>query len=54
VKLSDLSVKLTDSTHATARFKQSYQASHLRTSSHKTLLLVKADGKWLIQEERAK
>ena len=54
VNLSDVSVKLTDSTHATAHFKQSYQASHLHTSSRKTLLLVKADGKWLIQEERTK
>lgn len=54
VNLSDVSVKLSDSTHATAHFKQSYQASHLHTSSRKTLLLVKADGKWLIQEERTK
>lgn len=54
VGLSDVSVKLSDSTHATAHFRQSYQASNLHTSSHKTLLLIKADGKWLIQEERTK
>lgn len=54
VALSDVSVKITDSTHATAHFRQAYQASHLHTSGHKTLLLVKADGKWLIQEERTK
>ena len=54
VNLSDVSVKFTDSTHASAHFKQSYQAGHFHTSSRKTLLLVKADGKWLIQEERTK
>lgn len=54
VAISDVSVKLTDASHASAHFKQAYQASHLHTSSHKTLLLVKTDGKWLIQEERAK
>jgi tetratricopeptide (TPR) repeat protein len=54
VAISDVSVKFADSTHATAHFKQAYQASHLHTSSHKTLVLVKVDGKWLIQEERAK
>lgn len=54
VAISDVSVKLSDATHASAHFKQTYQASHLHTSSHKTLLLVKNDGKWLIQEERAK
>ncbi len=54
VNLSDVSVKLADDTHASAHFKQSYQAGHFHTSSRKTLLLVKADGKWLIQEERTK
>ena len=54
VGLSDISVKMNDGTHATVRFKQSYHASHLRSTGHKTLSMVKADGKWLIQEEQTK
>ncbi|HEX5338156.1 MAG TPA: tetratricopeptide repeat protein [Gallionella sp.] len=54
VGISDATVKFTDSTHATVQFRQSYRASHMHTSSHKTLLMVKSGGKWLIQEERAK
>lgn len=52
VGLSDIQVKVTDGTHASATFKQSYRASHLKTHSGKTLLLVKSNGSWLIQEER--
>ena len=52
VSVSDMSIKFSDSTHATARFKQSYRASHLKSNGHKTLSLVKVDGHWLIQEER--
>ncbi len=54
VSLSDMSIKLNNDNHATAHFRQAYNANTLQTSSHKTLLLVKADGRWLIQEERAK
>ncbi|MEQ1556925.1 MAG: nuclear transport factor 2 family protein, partial [Gallionella sp.] len=54
VSLSDLSIKVSDEHHASAHFRQAYHANTLQTSSHKTLLLVKADGRWLIQEERAK
>ena len=54
VGLSDISVKMNDDTHATVRFKQSYHASHLRSTGHKTLSMFKADGKWLIQEEQTK
>ncbi len=54
VSLSDMSIKLNNDNHATAHFRQAYHANTLQTSSHKTLLLVKADGRWLIQEERAK
>lgn len=46
-------VSFSDATHAVVEFRQSYRASHMRTASSKTLLMVKADGKWLIQEERA-
>ncbi|MGB7650448.1 MAG: tetratricopeptide repeat protein [Gallionella sp.] len=54
VSLSELSIKVSDSNHASAHFRQAYHANTLQTSSHKTLLLVKADGRWLIQEERTK
>jgi tetratricopeptide (TPR) repeat protein len=37
---------------ATARFRQNYKSATLKTSSGKTLALVRQDGKWLIQQER--
>lgn len=49
-----LSIQFTDSNHATVKFHQSYQSSHLKSSGNKTMLMVKTGGKWLIQEERAK
>ncbi|MDD4977492.1 MAG: tetratricopeptide repeat protein [Gallionella sp.] len=54
VTLSNISVKMIDATHASVHFKQSYNASHLRSNGRKTLTMVKADGKWLIQEESTK
>ena len=53
VTISNLKVSFSDDSHASVTFRQSYRASHLNTSSSKTLMLVKADGKWLIQEERS-
>ena len=53
VGISNPSVKFTDDSHASVSFKQSYRASHLKTSSSKTLVLVKSGGNWLIQEERS-
>ncbi len=54
VTIAKPTIKLIDDTHASIQFRQSYDANHLKTSGNKTLLLVKADGKWRIQEERAK
>ncbi len=54
VSVSDMSIKFSDDTHATAKFRQAYRASHLKSNGHKTLSLVKVGGKWLIQEERTK
>jgi tetratricopeptide (TPR) repeat protein len=54
VGISDASVSFSDGSHAVVKFRQSYRATHMKTSSTKTLLMVKAGGKWLIQEERAK
>jgi tetratricopeptide (TPR) repeat protein len=53
VGISNASVKFDDANHATVKFRQSYRATHMKTSSSKTLLMVKAGGKWLILEERA-
>ncbi|MDE2309738.1 MAG: tetratricopeptide repeat protein [Betaproteobacteria bacterium] len=53
VSISDPRVKLIDDSHASVSFRQSYRASHLKTSSSKTLVLVKSGGNWLIQEERS-
>ena len=53
VAISDLKVKLTDDSHASVSFRQTYNASHLKTFSSKTLVLVKSGGNWLIQEERS-
>ena len=54
VGISNASVSFGDSNHATVKFRQSYRASHLKTSGSKTLLMVKSGSNWLIQEERAK
>ena len=49
-----MTIQFTDSDHATVKFRQSYRASHLKTSGNKTLLMVKSGDEWLIQEERSK
>lgn len=54
VSISNATVKFSDTDHAAASFRQSYRASQLRASGKKTLLMVKSDGKWLIQEERTR
>lgn len=53
VGISDAQVNFSDESHATVKFRQSYHASHLKTSGNKVLTLIKTGGKWLIQEERA-
>jgi hypothetical protein len=54
IRMSDEKVEFSDSTHAIVKFHQTYHSSQLKTNGHKTLLMVKSGGKWLIQEERAK
>ncbi|MFZ2525732.1 MAG: tetratricopeptide repeat protein [Candidatus Ferrigenium altingense] len=54
VGISGATVSFSDSTHAAVKFRQSYRASHLKSSGSKTLLMVKSGGNWLIQEERTK
>lgn len=54
VGISNANVKFNDSSHATVKFRQAYNANHLKASGNKTLLMVKSGDKWLIQEERAR
>jgi tetratricopeptide (TPR) repeat protein len=53
IGIRNMTIRFIDSDHATVKFRQSYRASHLKTSSNKTLLMVKSGDKWLIQEERS-
>ena len=38
---------------ASVSFRQSYRSDKLKSAGRKTLELVKADGRWLIREEKA-
>jgi tetratricopeptide (TPR) repeat protein len=52
VSVDDIRVAPEGSDRATARFRQHYRSANLKTSSNKALLLVRQDGRWLIQQER--
>jgi tetratricopeptide (TPR) repeat protein len=52
VKISDLKIEINADNTAKARFRQSYKASHLSSTTGKTLILAKSGGRWLIREER--
>jgi tetratricopeptide (TPR) repeat protein len=54
VKVSNIAVDFTDSTHATVKFRQNYRASNFKASGGKTILMVKSGNSWLIQEERTR
>jgi tetratricopeptide (TPR) repeat protein len=45
-------VSLIDASHASVTFRQAYKSDALSTSTQKTVVLVKAGDKWLIQQER--
>lgn len=47
-----MTIQFLDNDHAAVKIRQSYRATHLKTVSNKTLLLVQSGAKWLIQEER--
>ena len=51
VTISNAKVQFTDDSHASVSFNQGYHASHLHTSSSKTLILEKSGNNWLIQDE---
>ena len=52
VNIENLNVTAEGPERATVRFRQHYRSASLKTSSNKVLVLVKQDGKWLIQQER--
>jgi Tfp pilus assembly protein PilF/ketosteroid isomerase-like protein len=47
-----LSIKLDGDDKAVVRFRQNYRSSGFKSSSGKTLTLIRHEGKWLIQQER--
>jgi len=51
VTASSPRVKLTDNSHATVTFRQSYSSDNLKKSGTKTLHLVRIAERWLIQQE---
>ncbi|WP_430434610.1 L,D-transpeptidase Cds6 family protein [Methyloversatilis sp.] len=52
VRVENVKVKSVAADHADATFRQHYKAVGLKTSTTKTLTLVRRDGRWLIQQER--
>jgi hypothetical protein len=46
-------VTLRGNNQASVSFRQNYRSDRLKSSSNKTLELVRADGRWQIQEEKA-
>jgi len=54
VRLSSVKVALSGANRATATFRQQYRSDIFTGSSRKTLVLVKNDGRWLIQQETVK
>ena len=45
-------VTVSDASHASVTFKQTYKSDALQSSTQKTLVLVRVGDKWLIQQER--
>ena len=52
VGVDNLKVAMEGSDRATVRFRQHYQSASLKSSGNKTLIMIKRDGKWKIQQER--
>ncbi|HMX16570.1 MAG TPA: tetratricopeptide repeat protein [Rhodocyclaceae bacterium] len=52
VSVENLSVTQEAPDRVSVKFRQHYKAAALKTSANKVLVLVKRDGKWLIQQER--
>lgn len=52
VSILEPKINFTDSRSVTVSFKQAYRSDTLKTSTRKTLTLVKSGDKWLIQQEQ--
>lgn len=52
VSVTAAKVRLTNDSHATVTFRQGYRSGSLKTSTIKTLEMIKSNGKWQILEER--
>lgn len=52
VSVDDVRVTPEGADRATARFRQHYRSANLKTASSKALVLVRQDGRWLIEQER--
>ncbi len=52
VKLSNFKVDFDDDDTATVRMVQAYRSDALKSSTGKTIVLIKTGGRWLIKEER--
>jgi len=52
VRVESPKVKLTDNNRVSVTFRQSYRSANLKVASTKTLVMVKAGDRWLIQQER--
>src|SRR5713101_6980504 len=53
VAIESPKVTLKDQNNAQVSFRQTYRSDNLNIKSSKTLVMVRSDGRWLIQQERA-
>jgi tetratricopeptide (TPR) repeat protein len=53
VGIEQAKVTMAGNDQASVTFRQSYRSDKLKSSSRKTLLLTRADGRWLIREEKS-
>ena len=52
VTISNIKVQIQDGSHATVNFIQFYRSGTLKSTTRKTLEMIKTNGKWLIQSEQ--
>ena len=53
VRVEQARVTMAGSDQASVTFRQSYRSDKLKSSSRKTLVMTRADGRWLIREEKS-
>ena len=53
VGIEQAKVTMAGNDQASVSFRQSYRSDKLKSSSRKTLVMTRADGRWLIREERS-